>query len=385
MLSFVLASLAPGLEEVDAVLLACTPVVDGRIAEEEWQPVGREEVKGHIQWEPGTVHFTATVAEGEDVVLSLDAAADGWLNGSDNREVRVRWEGGSAVSSVRTLDATGRQGPVWREGGSLPLKVVGAVVGGRFTVEGSLTLGRTVAEGREIGCRLVGSTLDALGAEPYMPRKMAYCRFGFDSVTGADGVTFWTSAKLREVAREDGLAIRFNVRGPLLASTAVVRAEGSLKGEMTTVSVPVSAGGTFEYTSPIGVIAPSGWRVLVARAGEAELRTSFKVSDLVEIEAFLPDSVEYSAEDRSVKGRVELRSTGVGRVEGRYDVQVDPGWSVKRGGAQSFLIYNPLGRERINLDLHVPGGSRGEFPVTFNVTVGAQTFTSTAVVEIKGP
>jgi hypothetical protein len=66
-------------------------------------------------------------------------------------------------------------------------------------------------------------------------------------------------------------------------------------------------------------------------------------------------------------------------------VATERDWFVKRGGAQRILIYQPRGRERINLEFAVPAGMVGSYPVTFTVNVGDMVFTKTVVVEIEPP
>ncbi len=386
----VLLSVAIGQSPApDPVLLALTPVFDGRIVAEEWLPfVDEGGFSGYLQWEPGSLHFAASLPVGRDAVLSLDPSADGWLNGSDNREVRIAWSEGSATAVVRTLDTTGRSGPQWKETESSSIRVLGTASGDRWTVEGTYRLGKAARDGGAIGALLKSVASGEDTGQAYIPRPLSYLRFGFDGSVGLPSSVTWKSdARLREVAREDGVTMEFVIRGENQYSTAVVRGEGLARDDLSIVSRPVPTSGqrgssAFEYKSEIGASATPGWRIIQATLGDAVLRTSIKIAELVELDIDLPETVAYSAVDRSIKGRVDVRSTAVGRVEGQYDVVVDPGWTVKRGSAQRVMIYNPRGRERINLDFTVPGGSQGEFPVAFTVKVGSQTFTRTAIVKI---
>ncbi len=373
----------------DPVLLALTPAFDGRIVAEEWLPfVDEGGFSGFLQWEPGSLHFAAVAPLGRDVVLCIDPAADGWLNGTDNREVRISWSDGRATVAVRELDAKGRSGPQWKEADAAMIKASASANGDRWTVEATYRLGKVARDGGAIGALLKGvGSGDDIG-QAYLPRPLSYVRFGFDGSVGLPSSVTWKSdARLREVAREDGVTMEFVIRGENQYSTAVVRGEGFARNDLSVISRPVPTSGqrstsAFEYKSAIGAGATAGWRIIQASLGDAVLRTSIKIAELVEVDIDLPEAVAYSAVDRSIKGRVDVRSTGLGRIEGQYDVVVDPGWTVKRGGAQRVMIYNPRGRERVNLDFSVPGGSQGEFPVTFTVTVGTQTFTRTTFVKI---
>ncbi len=376
----------------DPVLLALSPVFDGRIVAEEWLPfVDEGGFKGYLQWEPGTLHFAASVPVGGDVVLSIDPAADGWLNGTDNREVRVTWSDGRATATVRALDTSGRGGPEWKDAEATAVKVLGSASGEHWTVEGTYSLGKSAHAGATIGAllRSFGSGEDS--GQAFLPRPLSYVRFGFDGSVGLpSGVTWSSDARLREVAREDGVTMEFVIRGESQYSTAVVRGEGFARDDLSVVSHSLPSSGprgssSFEYKSPIAASATPGWRIIQASVGGAVLRTSIKIAELVEIDVDLPEVVAFSTKDHSIKGRVDVRSTGLGRIEGQYDVVVDPGWTVKRGGTQRVLIYNPRGREGVNLDFVVPAGSQGEYPVTFTVSVGSQVFTKTVLVKITPP
>ena len=369
----------------DPVLLALTPVLDGRLAVEEWLPLG---AAGFFQWEPGIVHFAAQAKSGEEVVVSIDVDGDGWLRGTDNREVRIAMVGGTPTATVRSLDTTGRGGPAWRVVTGPSLNLVGASNGDTWVIEGSLSLGRSVAEGEIVGALVTTEAAGGQQPAPYVPRPLQYFRYGFDQANGLPKDATWRSDPiLRETAREDGLTMGFEVKNGGTFTTAVLRGEGYARNDLSISSLQVPTGTTrrFEFKSAITASALPGWRVLQAQIGDATLRTSFKVSELIEIAVDLPDKVSYSARDREVKGSVTVRSSGVGRIEGQYDVAADPAWTVRRGGSQRVLIYNPRGREHINLTFLVPGGSQGEFSVRFFVTVGEQTFTRTALVEVLPP
>jgi hypothetical protein len=382
----VLLATALAQKTVDPVLLALTPAIDARLDPEEWLPfVSEGGFDGFLQWEPGALHFAASVPAGQDVVLYLDQSADGWLVGADNREVRIRNENGVAVATTRVLDATLRGGPEWKSAETKSLRLAGASRNGGWSLEGTLSVGGSFKAGKTIGARLSSVAISADGGAAHLPRALSYVRLGFDAAVGLpSSVTWGSDTRLREVAREDGVEMEFTIKGTDQYSTALVRGEGFARNDLAVSSRPVDKSG-FDYKSAIAPNAKPGWRIIQASVGGAVLRTSIKISELVEIEVDLPDEVPYSSVDRSVRGRVDVRSTGVGRIEGQYDVVADPAWTVKKGGEQRVLIYNPRGRERISLDFLVPGGSQGEFSIVFTVTVGSQTFTKTAIVKVLPP
>ncbi len=113
-------SVAPVVSET--VRLALTPKLDGKIEEEEWDAFSTGSCDSYFQWEPGKVHLAAKLPVGMDMVASLDLAGNGWLQGNDNVEIRVRMGASGPELSARRLDATRPEGPAWVDAGN----VVGA-------------------------------------------------------------------------------------------------------------------------------------------------------------------------------------------------------------------------------------------------------------------
>ena len=115
------------------------------------------------------------------------------------------------------------------------------------------------------------------------------------------------------------------------------------------------------------------------------MRTSFKLSDLIEFDVSLPDRVEFSTEQQVLKGNVYVRSTGLGRVEGKYILSAPSTWTVERGGDENFAIYHPRGRDKIGLKFLIPAGAVGEYPITFTALIGQRKIERTVFVRIDPP
>src|SRR4051812_44034989 len=78
----------PVVAEVSRIRL--TPKIDGKLEEEEWDPLGESDaVKTFLQWEPGVLHIAASGAMGKDLVVSIDPGSNGWLVGKNNLEARI--------------------------------------------------------------------------------------------------------------------------------------------------------------------------------------------------------------------------------------------------------------------------------------------------------
>src|SRR5258706_9110170 len=73
--------------------LALTPKLDGKIDPEEWDELTSQSAPTYLQWQPGAIHAAATLAKDQVMVVSLDLSNNGWLQGKDNVDVRVKWAG----------------------------------------------------------------------------------------------------------------------------------------------------------------------------------------------------------------------------------------------------------------------------------------------------
>jgi hypothetical protein len=269
--------------------------------------------------------------------------------------------------------------------------------GSNWTVEGTITFPDSVVrEGRVMGVRV--ETMPGSGdtGPAFLPRALSYVKFGFDASEGLPtGMSWRSKTKLRQVARADGVSMRFELSGAGDYDTAEVRCEGWGRNALTTITKQFQGfdsrgNASFEYKSDINDEGPAGWRVLRATLHNPDgsrtvLRTSFRMCELIEFDVDIPRTLKYSNEARTIKGRLDVRSTGTGRVDGQYDVATERDWFVKKGGAQRILIYQPRGRERINLEFAIPAGMVGSYPVTFTVNVGEMSFSRTIVIEIEPP
>ena len=372
--------------------MALTPVLDGSLSNEEWQPFGKDT---YLQWEPGVVYFAAVVSDGDDLVIDLDPDGDGWLNGVDNTELRI--SSGSKVAA-RTLDTTPRSGPVWKSKSASNVSVFTTAQDGRWIVEGRITLdsSKTIKEGSVIGIDMETMPSGASTGPAFLPRSLAYRTLGFDSAENLpDGMEWHSSTKLREVAKEDQLRMDFDISGKSDFTSYKLHAEGWAQNMMASVAKPFpgfdrNGHASLQYRSDIASGATAGWRILNASILDADgkehvLRTSFKIADLIELEVSLPDRIKFSADGQTLKGRVDVRSMGVGRVEGEYAILAPQTWQVVKGGPQRILIFNPRSREPINLEFTLPPGATGDYPITFTVNVGNMAFTKTVVVNVSPP
>lgn len=389
-------SAAPAVAVLDR--LAHTPELDGVLADSEWDQF---EADTSMQWEPGKVHWSAVAPRDFDVLLSLDLNADGWLVGDDNIQVRISRSANGAMAVVSRLDATNRDGPVWISLAT-PFQLLEWEHSGaeyHWTLEASMDLDskQFMKQGDTIGVRIdVVKSMADLGPA-YEPRKLAYVNLVLDQGSNDDDISWTVGARLREVAREDGLKMRFDLQrmdGSNLGVESVdIRFEGDRGRDLAAISRPFGqfdrrGKARIEYESTIASDARTGYRILKAELRRSDgsvtvLRTSFRINDLVRFEVSIPRQIMQSQVEQVVKGHVYIQSTGTGRVEGVFSARCVDGWQINRGGNEEFLIFHPRGRQRIPIEITIPAYALGAYPIRLEARIGERVIEQIAYIEVS--
>ncbi|MCH7905174.1 MAG: hypothetical protein IH944_11520 [Armatimonadetes bacterium] len=388
-------STVPTVAVVDR--LAHTPELDGVLSADEWDQF---EADSGMQWEPGKLHWSAVVPSDFDVLLSLDLNADGWLVGDDNIEVRIsRTASGTMVSTSR-LDATNRDGPVW-----IPSAIPGHLIERaqsaadyHWTLEASMDLDRKrfMRQGDTIGVRIDAVRSGASLGPAYAPRRLAYVNLVLDQGLNDADISWKVGARFREVAREDGLKMRFDLQrrdgSDVGVESVDIRFEGDRGSDLAAISRPFgrfdSRGkARLEYESAIAGDASTGYRILKAELKRSDgsvtvLRASFRINDLVQFEVSIPRQVTQSQVEQVVKGHVYIRSTGTGRIKGVFSARCVDGWQINRGGNEEFLIFHPRGRQRIPIEITIPAYALGAYPIRLEARIGERVIEQIAYIEV---
>lgn len=388
---------------VDPLRLALTPIRDGVVTDQEWdQFVDTDNGPTFFQWEPGKLYFGAKPKPGFEVVISLDARGDGWLVGDDNLEIRVSMEGENPKAEVRQLDATDRSGPVWVVPRLYPNSVqVAAKPSTAYwnleSVFSAETMGIDIKEDSRVGVRVDVVPAGSDVGPSYLPRNLQFMRLRFDKSRGLfSGLVWRPGIRNRNVARLDPFKFRFNFEvesdAPALQSMDVV-GEGFARDAIRQVTIPFPTpdrrGRTFvDYESEIKSDAAGGYRILratlLAADGRiAQIRTSFRIADLLDFEFGLPTSLRYSDAPQVIKGTVTLRSQGEGRMNGNFNMVLPETWSSRRGLSEDFLIYFSRGNAKVNVEYSIPGGATGTFPVILNARIGEMELQRVVYVTIR--
>lgn len=369
--------------------LALTPKIDGQLAPEEWEPLGK--LGGvYFQWEPGSLYWAAQAKQGDRVVLSLDWNGDGWLVGDDNLEISASNEGGELKVSVRQLDGDHPSGPTWVRPEVLEesLQLAKSEQPNGWTLEARYTpiLGSEPSTDKRLGVRLdtVPESEDITAA--YLPRTMAFVTLTMDIGEGVPpGLEVKPEFKVRSVPAGDRLKTSyfFESKTRLQFETLEFRCEGLGASSLASSSQPFPGfngknQARVPYESTVGPTAEPGYRILRTRLSDslgraAVIRSSFRITRLVDLDVNLPKTLELGPSPRPIKGSVTVLSQSLRRIDGTLSIEVPKGWSVTRGDGSRILIYHSRGTQRIGFELMPPPNASGVVPLTFRARIGEET------------
>lgn len=381
--------------------LAMTPKLDGKLEEEEWDPFASTSCDGYLQWQPGKIHVGAKLAVGQDLLVSLDLAGDGWLRGSDNVELRVKWNGTAPEIAARRLDGARPEGPAWMDAASIvgSAKAAGAVEGDKWMVEVILTDPGTnllpEKSGAQIGARLDAVAPTDLFTEPYLPRAVAMVNLVMDRAGNLPTGFKWSPEfKGRSVVPGESFRIRmtFNGTDMLDFKRIDLRTEGLAKNQTSSSGYPFPSfdrkGRAFvDYETAVQSDADEGWRVLRGTitdgAGHTTLlQTSYEIAPVVQFDFDLPTKLASSSEPQKLRLSTYIRSNTKKRVTGIFRIAPSTVFTVDNGADKPFVIYNARGSKRQVFEVTVPGGFKGALPITLVAEVGTITHEETVWLNI---
>ncbi|MCW5939143.1 MAG: hypothetical protein KF884_03605 [Fimbriimonadaceae bacterium] len=387
---------------VHPVRLALTPLLDGRLEDEEWEPLSStDEARTFFQWEPGSLYWAVRAPLGQDVVVSVDESGDGWLVGSDGWEFRIAYADNKPVLSARRLDATEPEGPAWVPVSVPPeaLRMAVGIEGEDWILESQWIPFEPVAPaaGRKMGVRIdtvpTGSDL----GPAYLPRALSFVSLQMDQGRNLPiGFSWRPEYMVRSVPVEDRFKVRFRFvrEGEVRFDQIEYRPEGLAAKEMTAGRLPFpewnqKGQASNVYESAISGSARPGYRILrstLTHNGAAtELRSSFRIAELVDFDVNLPKSLPLSPEARIIRGSVDVRSNGMKRVDGKFSFSVHPDWTVTRGRQTDFSIYHSRGVRKVPLEIIVPKDTMGVFPLMFQAVIGDKTVSRTIYLPVGQP
>lgn len=388
------------LAVAETTRLALTPKLDGDITPEEWDPFTKDNT--YFQWEPGYLYAAATIPNGQELVLSLDLNANGWLVGKDNLEIRAaKQEDGTVKLTARYLDATNVSGPLWVDAPAVTMaaKAVAKSTETETTFEIALRDPDQGIfpenDGDKLQVRIDGMTTEQASSPAFYPRvlvpaKMAYQRAaalpsGLKwNVEGAGGGV-WPGTPMR-------MRFTFNGTDELGLKKLACRNEGFLKEDSATSSQPFPAfdkkkRAFLDFTSPVARNSTIGWRVTRGELTSADnvtgqIQASFRVLPTLDVDV-VREKFKKSDKDQQVRFTYYIRSNAPRRFAGTVSLAVPRELRFIGNPTQEFMIYDARGGSRRIANLFVPANTAGTLPMKVRVEAGSEVFEKTVYITIN--
>lgn len=386
---------AKPMDVVQPLRIELTPALDGKIDAEEWDPLTPGT---YLQWEPGKLYVAGEVPTGKDLVLSFDAAGDGWLVGDDNYEFRISFVEGKANLTIRQLDATAIKQPVWRERKDFEMAstAVATADADRVAMEGAFAdAGLGLLPLKPSALRIRVDLVDSGPTETYLPRVCPELSLvDFRPVALPREMRAGLNASTRAVVPGESLKLRltFNGTDALGAKSVQMRTLGPAGAQTNRMSLMFPKfdrkGRAFiDYATTIDPAATEGWRVMRATIDFADGPTG-----MVETSYWIAPFFHFTIPD--ARTRNSLRN-GILRIpyiveldsmkssKGIIRVEPPEGWQVTRGDGDGFASMGGQTRHRRVVEFKVPEGTHGTFPIRFTGETAEHKKTQTCYFTIR--
>lgn len=380
--------------------LAISPIIDGKLETEEWDPFGLDleaKQESFFQWEPGKLHFAARVPVGSEVIASFDFDGNGWLIGRDNLELRVSATG---VVTGRILDATDPAGPQWRVLNGFTLASVAAVseADGVATVEVTATdpgISLFPRQPKEkFAVRIDSIPANSVELPAFLPRNCTPVQLAFARDAGLPGgLRFNPIGENRSVVPGQFIRMRlgFNGKNDLNLTRIALRSEGFARNEGIVLEKPfprfdnkgraiVDYEATFPPTSRIGYRVLRG-NLTTSDDLPALVQMSFRIAPALDIDV-VDENLRRADMDRSVKIPFRFISNSTQRQTGRVQIVVPAPLRVLNGAMRDVNLIAKQNSRQV-FDLFVPANAVGTYPITFRATINGVEQTIPGYVTIR--
>lgn len=396
----------------DTSIFKRTPVVDGVIETGEWDVFytferGGWEVTTFADWDSAGLYVAARSSKPFDLLVLLDADADGWLHGEDNYEFRaVRGEEGAVALAICRYDSRGAVTPTAVPVAPHEASMVRMASGEEdsfvmeMSVPDALIRSLRLTEGRKIGLcvavRTGGNESDwtpsggAPGIKPctLVTKKMAALKpldIGFD---------------LRDyrIARGEELSGRFHLTNTgastVDAQYFVIAGEGRADAYLSSQKIrldgiPPKKHITHDVRSIIPSDMPLGsWAIgAEARSGDARLGgalVSFDVVEPFDLSLRLPER-PVPADVKDVTFSVVINNNKRSGLRGTAKITLPVGWELWRDADVREFFARGGAMTSVSFKAKPPLGAIGRIPVKFEVTADGESKTIEGSFEVVNP
>jgi hypothetical protein len=344
------------------------PILDGTIAENEWDPlytIGDTAAKGtvFVNWDDDFLYVAARTDQPCWLVFDLDANADGWLRGADNLEVAVAPVGSEGTTPVtaRILDAAGnKDAPTWNDRVVDPrsIQIVQKGAGGSYVTEMAIPkgiAGLALRQGATLSCRadLVASPAAPAPTAPYEPHLLLDINLVEARTIGVAGLTPRLTLEDTKVIPGQNLKATLELMNQSEGVTKVravtwrgaTGADDLLRAERdpNVPDIPGLKTLKRKYSSKLPDDAVPGFYQVTA---SAELDNGKSVQSTASFSVVEPFKLQIAPEPDPVnvlgptldKIFVEIYSAVPGSAHGDVEIEVPAGWEVKGKTRKGFYV-----------------------------------------------
>ena len=396
----------------DTGIFKRTPVVDGLIETGEWDVFytfdrGGWEVTTFADWDSAKLYVAARSSKPFDLLVLLDADADGWLHGEDNYEFRaVRGDDGAVALSICRYDSRGAVAPTAVPVAPHEAAMVRMASGEEdgyvleMSVPGALIRSLKLAEGRKIGLCVAVRT--GAGESDWVPSGGASgiksCTLVSKKMAALRPLEIGFDLRDYRIARGEELSGRFHLTntgaGTVDAKYFVIAGEGRADAYLSSQKIrldgiPPKKHITHDVRSVIPSDMPLGsWAIgAEARSGDGRLGgalVSFDVVEPFDLSLRLPEK-PVPADVKDVTFSVVISNNKRGSLRGTAKITLPVGWELwrdadvrefyARGGAMTFASFKAK----------PPLGAIGGIPVRFDVTADGESKSIEGSFEVVNP
>lgn len=398
----------------DTEILARTPVVDGTLAEGEWDTFYVLASDGwnataYADWDFSNLYIAAKSDKPVDLTVALDARADGWFHGDDNFEIVVVWgkEGAPEVKASR-YDSRSSKTPDPSKLSDTETALISAKTGsagGVYCVE----LQIPVSFARELKLRPrarlgLNVMLKVSNQESnWMPTgrvgDVNECTLVTKKFATLKPLELGFDLRSMSVARGDTLTGKFHLTNsggePLDVRSFVIGGEGRAGEYLSSQRVRIEGLAPKQHVShPIGTLIPSdmpkGFWAMGAevRSGNGKIGAalvSFEVVDPFDAVLRLPNS-PIKAGTKEVTILVNLKNNSRKVLWGSAKITLPAGWEIWRNRhTQQFGVAAAGGETSVRFIARPPLGQLGDVPVQVAVTAGKESKILEGTLSIVNP
>lgn len=406
------ATNAPSIPDTE--ILARTPTIDGVIADGEWDTFyvlssDSWNVTAYADWDFSNLYIATRSDKPIDVLVALDARADGWFHGDDNFEISAVWgEQGVPTVSASRYDSKSSKTPDPKKLSHAETALLSAKAGsvdGTYCIEiripANLVKEMRLRSGAKMGLNVM---LKPSGEESgWMPTGQVgdvnECTLVTKKFASLKPLELGFDLRSMSVARGDVLTGKFHLTNsggePLDVRSFVIGGEGRAGEYLSSQRVRIEGLSPRQHIShSVSTLIPSDmpkgcWAMgAEVRSSEGKLGAalvSFQVVDPFDAELRLPKS-PIKAGTKDVTIQVDITNNSRKVLWGSAKITLPVGWEIwKNRDTQQFGVPGGGGQTSVRFVAKPPLGHLGDVPVQVAIKTGKGSKTLEGTISIMNP